>query len=147
MNKLSTALCFLLPLTLASGEPQEEVESPTQTEKALAQDEKTVKAVRTQNPVYIDGELTEMDWYGSDLKKDFIQYAPVNGDSATEKTAFLILYDDENLYLGVYVAEQNPSSVMGALRRKDDMALSDYIWLYIDTENRGRSGYKFGVNP
>ncbi|HIB53002.1 MAG TPA: hypothetical protein EYO48_07725, partial [Candidatus Marinimicrobia bacterium] len=147
MNKLSTALCFLLPLTLASGEPQEEVQSSAQSEKAPAQDEKTVKAVRTQNPVYIDGELTEMDWYGSDLKKDFIQYAPVNGDSATEKTAFLILYDDENLYLGVYVAEQNPSSVMGALRRKDDMALSDYIWLYIDTENRGRSGYKFGVNP
>ena len=147
MDKLSTVLYFLLPLSLVLGEPQEEVQSSAQSEKALAQDEKTVKAVRTQNPVYIDGELTEMDWYGSDLKKDFIQYAPVNGDSATEKTAFLVLYDDENLYLGVYVAEQNPSSVMGALRRKDDMALSDYIWLYIDTENRGRSGYKFGVNP
>ena len=147
MDKLSTILYFLLPLALVWGEPQEEVQSAAQSEKAPAQDEKTVKAVRTQNPVYIDGELTEMDWYGSDLKKDFIQYAPVNGDSATEKTAFLILYDDENLYLGVYVAEQNPSSVMGALRRKDDMALSDYIWLYIDTENRGRSGYKFGVNP
>ena len=147
MDKLSTVLYFLLPLSLVLSEPQEEVQSSAQSEKALAQDEKTVKAVRTQNPVYIDGELTEMDWYGSDLKKDFIQYAPVNGDSATEKTAFLVLYDDENLYLGVYVAEQNPSSVMGALRRKDDMALSDYIWLYIDTENRGRSGYKFGVNP
>jgi len=147
MDKLSTVLYFLLPLSLVLSEPQEEVQSSAQSEKALAQDEKIVKAVRTQNPVYIDGELTEMDWYGSDLKKDFIQYAPVNGDSATEKTAFLVLYDDENLYLGVYVAEQNPSSVMGALRRKDDMALSDYIWLYIDTENRGRSGYKFGVNP
>ena len=147
MDKLSTVLYFLLPLSLVLSEPQEEVQSSAQSEKELAQDEKTVKAVRTQNPVYIDGELTEMDWYGSDLKKDFIQYAPVNGDSATEKTAFLVLYDDENLYLGVYVAEQNPSSVMGALRRKDDMALSDYIWLYIDTENRGRSGYKFGVNP
>ena len=147
MDKLSTILYFLLPLALVWGEPQEEVQSAAQLEKAPAQDEKTVKAVRTQNPVYIDGKLTEMDWYGTDLKKDFIQYTPVNGDSATEKTAFLILYDDENLYLGVYVAEQNPSSVMGALRRKDDMALSDYIWVYIDTENRGRSGYKFGVNP
>ena len=147
MDKLSTVLYFLLPLSMVLSEPQEEVQSSAQSEKALAQDEKIVKAVRTQNPVYIDGELTEMDWYGSDLKKDFIQYAPVNGDSATEKTAFLVLYDDENLYLGVYVAEQNPSSVMGALRRKDDMALSDYIWVYIDTENRGRSGYKFGVNP
>ena len=96
MDKLSTVLYFLLPLSLVLSEPQEEVQSSAQSEKALAQDEKIVKAVRTQNPVYIDGELTEMDWYGSDLKKDFIQYAPVNGDSATEKTAFLVLYDDEN---------------------------------------------------
>ena len=73
MDKLSTVLYFLLPLSMVLSEPQEEVQSSAQSEKALAQDEKIVKAVRTQNPVYIDGELTEMDWYGSDLKKDFIQ--------------------------------------------------------------------------
>ena len=55
MDKLSTVLYFLLPLSLVLSEPQEEVQSSAQSEKELAQDEKTVKAVRTQNPVYIDG--------------------------------------------------------------------------------------------
>ena len=55
MDKLSTILYFLLPLALVWGEPQEEVQSAAQLEKPPAQDEKTVKAVRTQNPVYIDG--------------------------------------------------------------------------------------------
>ena len=143
MNKLSTILCFLLPLTLASGEPQEEVESPTQTEKALAKDEKTEKAIRTNEPVYIDGALTENIWYTADSKFDFSQYQPQNGEKPNENTMFLIFYDENNLYVGVYVMEKEPSTVMGKLRRRDDMALSDYIWVYIDTENRGRSGYKF----
>ena len=47
MDKLSTVLYFLLPLALVLGEPQEEVQSSAQSEKAPAQDEKTVKAVRT----------------------------------------------------------------------------------------------------
>jgi len=60
---------------------------------------------------------------------------------------FLVFYDENNLYIGVYLMEKSPSSVMGKLRRRDDMALSDYIWVSIDTENKGKSAYKFGLNP
>ena len=57
MNKLSTILCFLLSLVLVSGEPQEEVESSTQSEESLVQSNKSVKASKTDEPVYIDGNL------------------------------------------------------------------------------------------
>ena len=66
MDKLSTVLYFLLPLSLVLSEPQEEVQSSDQSEKALAQDEKIVKAVRTQNPVYIDGELKKFPKFERD---------------------------------------------------------------------------------
>ena len=147
MNKLSTILCFLLSLVLVSGEPQEEVESSTQSEESLVQSNKSVKASKTDEPVYIDGNLTENIWYQAEQKFDFTQYQPQNGEKPNENTLFIVFYDENNLYIGVYAMEKEPSTVMGKLRRRDDMALSDYIWVYIDTENRGRSGYKFGVNP
>jgi len=147
MNKLSTILCFLLSLVLVSGEPQEEVESSTQSEESLVQSNKSVKASKTNEPVYIDGNLTENIWYQAEQKFDFTQYQPQNGEKPNENTLFIVFYDENNLYIGVYAMEKEPSTVMGKLRRRDDMALSDYIWVYIDTENRGRSGYKFGVNP
>jgi len=147
MNKLSTILCFLLSLVLVSGEPQEEVESSTQSEESLVQSNKSVKASKTDEPVYIDGNLTENIWYQAEQKFDFTQYQPQNGEKPNENTLFIVFYDENNLYIGVYAMEKEPSTVMGKLRRRDDMALSDYIWVYIDTENRGGSGYKFGVNP
>ena len=147
MDKLSTVLFFLLPLALVLGEPQEEVQPSAQSENTSNNEKKIVKAIRTDEPVYIDGNLTENIWYKADSKFDFSQYQPKNGEKPNENTMFLVFYDENNLYVGVYVMEKEPSTVMGKLRRRDDMALSDYIWVYIDTENRGGSGYKFGVNP
>ena len=60
MNKLSTILYFLLPLTLASGEPQEESQPLTQSEKTSDNEKKIVKAIRTKEPIYIDFKA-EMD--------------------------------------------------------------------------------------
>ena len=61
MNKLSTILFFLLPLTLASGGPQEE----TQSEKSSFQDKKIAKAARINDPIFVDGNLTENAWYNA----------------------------------------------------------------------------------
>ena len=141
MNKLSTILCFLLPLTLASGGPQEETQEETQSEKSSSQDKKIAKAVRINDPIFVDGNLTENAWYNAAIYPDFIQYQPQNGEKPTEGTFFIVLYDENNLYIGIYINEKSPLTVMGKLRRRDDMALSDYIWVSIDTENKGKSAY------
>ena len=36
--------------------------------------------MRTNEPVYIDGNLTENIWYQADQKFDFTQYQPQNGE-------------------------------------------------------------------
>ena len=91
--------------------------------------------------------MTENIWYQAEQKFDFTQHQPQNGKKPNENTMFIVFYDENNLYIGVYAMEKEPSTVMGKLRRRDDMALSDYIWVSIDTENRGKAGYKFGVTP
>ena len=103
MNKLSTILFFLLPLTLASGGPQEETQASIQSKVSSSQDKKTVKAIRTNEPVYIDGQLTEKDWESGDGKNDFIQFQPQNGEKPKEGTLFIVLYDENNLYIGIYI--------------------------------------------
>lgn len=109
--------------------------------------EKIVHAVRIEEPIYIDGMLTENVWYGADFRSDFEQFKPDNGAEPSEGTMFMVLYDDENLYVGVYVMEKEQQSIMGKLRRRDDFALADYIFLGINTEKNGKNAYSFGVNP
>ena len=112
MNKLSTILCFLLPLTLASGGPQEETQSSIQSKISSSQDKKTVRAMRTNEPVYIDGNLTENIWYQADQKFDFTQYQPQNGEIPNENTMFLVFYDEnkhlEIVYLNFLVQSSIP---------------------------------------
>ena len=109
--------------------------------------EKIVHAVRIEEPIYIDGMLTENVWYSADFRNDFEQFKPNNCAEPSEGTMFMVLYDDENLYIGVYVMEKEQQSIMGKLRRRDDFALSDYIFLGINTEKSGKNAYSFGVNP
>ena len=112
MNKLSTILCFLLPLVLVSGEPQEEVESSTQSEESLVQSNKSVKASKTDEPVYIDGNLTENIWYQAEQKFDFTQYQPQNGEKPNENTLFIVFYDEnkhlEIVYLNFLIRSSIP---------------------------------------
>ena len=147
MNRLITIFLFTASLIFSMAGPQAEIPTSDQQEETAVNINKSVKAARTDEPVYIDGALTENIWYQATQKFDFTQHQPQNGEKPNENTMFIVFYDENNLYIGVYAMEKEPSTVMGKLRRRDDMALSDYIWVSIDTENRGKAGYKFGVNP
>ena len=73
------------------------------TPVSLAQDtEKKVTAVHIQSPIVIDGNLDEPEWSLAQPATGFIQQEPLMGEPSTELTEVRFLYDDENLYLGVY---------------------------------------------
>jgi hypothetical protein len=65
----------------------------------------TVGAVRidsSEAPV-IDGDLSDAVWAKAAVLDDFRQVEPDTGQPASERTVLRILYDENNLYFGVYL--------------------------------------------
>ena len=58
---------------------------------------KQYKATRINNPPSIDGVLDEDIWKTGTWIDDFTQNEPYNGQAATQRTEFNILFDDDNI--------------------------------------------------
>ena len=106
-------------------------------------------AVYIESPITIDGELDEPQWKLSEVAKDFIQNEPDTGEPATERTEVRLLYDDENLYLGVYCYDSAGREGLTVTQISRDFGPGDgdHFAMIFDTFNDHRNGYVFGTNP
>ncbi|MCH7804630.1 MAG: carbohydrate binding family 9 domain-containing protein, partial [Acidobacteria bacterium] len=120
------------------------------TPVSLAQDtEKKVTAVHIQSPIVIDGNLDEPEWSLAQPATGFIQQEPLMGEPSTELTEVRFLYDDENLYLGVYCFDSaGPEGITVTDISRDYVPReSDTFTMVFDTFNDKRNGFIFGTNP
>jgi len=71
------------------------------------------------------------------------------GEPSTERTEVRILYDDENLYLGVYCFDSaGPEGItMTDISRDYAPANTDAFTMVFDTFNDKRNSFIFGTNP
>lgn len=61
--------------------------------------DKSIEAVRTENPPEIDGVLDDPAWKDAPLITDFHQVQPNEYGEPTEPTEARVLYDSEYLYI------------------------------------------------
>ena len=82
-----------------------------------SQNKKLIKAERINNPPKIDGVLNEIFWKDIEPAKEFIMIEPYNGkvERITEKTEVLIAYDDNAIYFGVKLYDQNAHLILPKL--------------------------------
>ena len=69
---------------------------------------KSIRAIRFDKPVEIDGILDESIYTTVKPIGDFIQHLPNAGEDATEKTEAWVFYDDDNIYVTAKVYESVP---------------------------------------
>ncbi len=105
-----------------------------------------VAARKAQEPVRVDGRLTESVWQGA-AAGDFIQRNPLDGKPATERTEVWVAYDDKALYVAARLHDAEPGKIVGLLGRRDDELDSDWFTFAVDPYLDRRSGYSFSVNP
>jgi hypothetical protein len=107
---------------------------------------KIVTAVRTSEPIRVDGRLTEGVWRtpGSDA---FLQTDPEDGAPASEPTTVWVAFDRDNLYVAARLRDAHPDGIIRLLGRRDDEVDSDWFFFGIDPYLDRRSGYFFAVNP
>jgi hypothetical protein len=116
----------------------------------LASDEdRTLTAGRVESQIVIDGILDEREWSLVEPATDFIQNEPNMGEPASERTEVRLLYDDENLYLGIYCFDSagREGITVTDITRDYVVADNDHFAVIFDTFDDDRNGLAFATNP
>ena len=105
-------------------------------------------AVRVERGPDLDGRLDEEVWRQAPVFTDFRMVFPKTGNP-TEKTELRILYDEKNLYIGVYCYDSHPSKVCANSMAHDadeDAESDDVIKVLLDPFLDKRNAYIFYVS-
>jgi len=97
--------------------------------------EKEIFVKFIDQPILIDGDLSENIWEEAFETADFQQYFPSDSVIAKQKTSIKMLYDQVNLYLGVKVFTSGNDFVIPSLQRDFRAGNNDNISFIFDTFN------------
>jgi len=107
---------------------------------------KSMTAVRTSVSPKIDGSLDDECWKNALPASDFVQYEPLNGRTPTQKSEVKIVYDNTAIYVGAYLYDNNPDSILMELGERDNEdANTDWFNLDISAYQNGLNSFSFGV--
>jgi len=105
-------------------------------------------ALKTRDPINVDGYLDEYSWKRAPLIANFIQREPKEGEPATEPTEIRILYDDDYLYIGAFCSDSRPDKLVANEMRRDALLQdNDYLEIFIDAFHDHRNAFYFAINP
>ena len=103
---------------------------------------------KASSPVAVDGVLNEAAWLESTPIGEIVQREPQPGAPASERTEVKLLYDQDNLYIGVTCFDSDPAGIIGTQMARDgDLTMDDQIELLIDPYRDRRNGLYFATNP
>ena len=146
-----------LPLSATTGSPVDAglIDGPPAPEPpaVMTRDEEgrtTVRAIRLEDGIRLDGVLDEPVYETVPAITDFIQQVPDIGAPATERTEAWIMFDDTNVYVSARVHESVPESqwVANEMRRDtSQLRQNDTFTAFFDTFYDRRNGFNFYTNP
>lgn len=100
---------------------------------------------RTSGPIVIDGRLDEKAWRDAPWSQWFEDHQAPYAPPPWKTTRFKMLHDDENLYFGAELQEEN---VYGTLTERDCVIYYDNDFeIFLDPTSDGVGYYEFEINP
>ena len=119
-----------------------------ETNNAQTSSPDKIRAYKINQTIKLDGNLTEPVWQKANHISNFTQRELNEGKPATERTEVAVLYDDNNLYIGVWCFDNEPGKIVDQKMKRDfDYSTEDNFKLIIDTYNDKRNGYFIVTNP
>ncbi|MGY6561696.1 MAG: DUF5916 domain-containing protein [Luteibaculaceae bacterium] len=107
-----------------------------------------LEATFIEERIILDGYLDEDVWLNANKISNFTQRELNLGEPVTERTEVAILYDNNNLYIGVWCYDSEPNKLIAKeLKRDFNYNLDDNFIIVIDTYNDLRNGFMFVTNP
>jgi hypothetical protein len=109
----------------------------------------TVRAIRLNAPLRVDGRLDEVVYREYTPMSDFIQNEPLPGGAATEKTEVWVSFDEDNVYVTVRAWESEPDRMIVNEMRRDSLNIvqNENFAFAFDTFFDRRNSVVFNVNP
>jgi len=108
----------------------------------------TAVATRTDVAPVIDGRLDDAVWRNARPIGDLIQVEPVEGVAPSERTVVRVLYDSDQLYIGVRCFDTEPERIVGTQMERDaELDPDDRVEIVIDTFLDRRNAYFFQMSP
>jgi hypothetical protein len=110
----------------------------------------TIRAVRIQQPLRLDGRLDEEIYSTTPAVGGFIQQLPREGQPATEPTEIWIFFDDDHVYVAARCLDSQAGRIVANELRRDNrntFQLNDNLTVVFDTFYDRRNGFFFQTNP
>ena len=109
---------------------------------------KTLQTKFISDKIEIDGKLDEAIWQGAATATDFITLEPDNGKPIPEnrKTEVKVLYDNDAIYIGALLRDENPEKILKEITQRDNFGTSDVFGVFINGFNDGQQDFRFIVN-
>ncbi|GAB3522087.1 carbohydrate binding family 9 domain-containing protein [Emticicia fontis] len=108
-----------------------------------------VKALETKERMQIDGKLDEVSWLSAPVTDNFFMMEPRQAGQIKHKTWVKVLFDDKNLYFGVFCADSlgKKGVRIQDLRRDFVYGENDVFYLQLDPQNLKRFCVSFQTTP
>ncbi len=105
-------------------------------------------ALKINSSIVLDGKLNESVWNSAISISNFTQREQNENEPATEKTEIAILFDENNLYIGVWAYDSEPDKIIAQKMKRDfSWRSDDNLEIIISPFNDKRNGYLFVTNP
>ncbi len=114
----------------------------------LIEPNRSAEVTAVTSEIVIDGSLDEAPWRQAPKIGDLIQRIPNEGTKPTERTEVTILYDKDNLYIGVMCYDSEPEKVLGTQMARDaSLNSDDRVSILLDTFGDQSNAFQFSTNP
>ena len=108
-----------------------------------------LKAIPATERIVIDGKLNEKDWGRAMPIDDFFRMEPRQGGKYLHKTEVKVVYDDKQIYFGVFCKDSLGEKGIRVqdLRRDFIYGENDIFYLQLDPQNTKRFCVSFQTTP
>ncbi len=107
--------------------------------------QKIINALKIAEPITIDGQLNEAAWENAEATNGFKTWQPSPGLTPDKDAEIKLLYDNEALYIGVFIEEVSRDSIMQQLTQRDELGNTDWFGFFLDTYQSNNNALEFIV--
>lgn len=109
---------------------------------------KKIMASRIVSDIKIDGKLDEKDWISAPSAVEFSENYPEYGkpESELQKTEVKVLYDDNGIYFGARMFDNNPDSIYSQLTNRDEEGVADLFTVRLNPYNDAQQEFIFTIS-
>lgn len=120
--------------------------APQQPPPTVGKRSAVVTAISSE--IVVDGALDEAPWRRAPKIGDLVQRIPRAGARPTERTEVTLLYDKNNLYIGVMCYDSEPRRVLASQMARDArLNPDDRLSIILDTFRDQSNAFYFSTNP